>query len=168
MSGGTLGGSNQGGTHPAYPLPNQLEESAQLSGRVLHPQRSPPGHVRPGGTGGRMKESRRGRQEGRSSTGGAGDEWRMFVLPTQAQEACWAPRWGPLPSGTRGAGHTWDPAVLMSLIPTPHSHQNVSFSVDPKHRPHPLPKHHPCLGPTLHRQGLFHFFLLFFTIVVLF
>ena len=38
------------------------------------------------------REIRRGRQEGPSQTGGAGEERRAFAPPTRAQEACWAPR----------------------------------------------------------------------------
>ena len=37
-------------------------------------------------------EIRRDRWEGSSGTGGAGEERRAFAPPTQAQEACWAPR----------------------------------------------------------------------------
>ena len=37
-------------------------------------------------------EIRRGRWEGPSQSGGAGEERRVLVPPTLAQEACWAPR----------------------------------------------------------------------------
>ena len=94
---------------------------------------------------------------------------------TGAQEACWVPRWGPQPSETRGRRHAWAPSVPMSLSPTPTPPRAFSSLVGLKHRPHPQPKPHPCLGPALHSQGLFHLFflififlLLFFTIVVLF
>ena len=121
------------------------------------------GHRREGG------EIRRGRWEGASRTRGA--------LPTRAQAACWAPRWGPLPSETRGGRHAWAPSVLLSLNHTlPHTHlPTFSSPVGTKHRPLPPPKLHPCIGPTLHNQGLFQhrffvclFLLLFFTIVILF
>ena len=74
-------------------------------------------------------------------------------MSTRTQEACWAPRWGPPPSETRGWRQAWAPSVLLSLSPHPPA---FSSPVGPKHRPRPLPKPHPCLGPTLQSQGLFH------------
>ena len=47
--GGTLGGSDQGGVHLAFPLPSWPRKPAQLSGQVLCPQRPAPGCVGPGG-----------------------------------------------------------------------------------------------------------------------
>ena len=58
MSGVTLRGSDWGGVGAAFPLLNRLGKSAQLSGWVLHPQRSPLGWVGPGGIGGRLRRSR--------------------------------------------------------------------------------------------------------------
>ena len=81
---------------------------------------------------------------------------------TGAQEACWVPRWGPQPSETRGRRHAWAPSVPMSLSPTPTPPRAFSSLVGLKHRPHPQPKPHPCLGPALHSQGLFHLFFFFF------
>ena len=146
-----------------FPLPNWLGKSAQLSGWVLHPQRSSPGRVGPGGIGGRPGENRRGRREGDSRTRGAGKEQRVFAPPTQAREACWAPRWGLPPSETRSWRLTWAPSVLLSVSPPPtHTHLRAfSRPVGPKHKPCPLPKPHPCLGPALHSQDLFHLFFSF-------
>ena len=71
--GGTFGGSDQEGAGPAFPLPNQPGKSAWLLGRVLRPQRPPPGWVSPGGVEGRPGENRRGRREGPSRTRGAAE-----------------------------------------------------------------------------------------------
>ena len=98
-------------------------------------------------------EIRRGRWEGPSQTGGAGEETRAFALPTRAQEGCWPPRWGPLPSETRGGGHTWAFCSL-SLNPTPHSPQRLFQPWGSEHWPSPPRKPGPCLGPILHSQGL--------------
>ena len=57
MPGRTLRGSDQGGANPAFPLPNQPGKSARLSGRVLHPQRSPLSQTGPGDIGGRPGRS---------------------------------------------------------------------------------------------------------------
>ena len=147
--GGTLRGSDQWGVGPAFPLPNRPGKSAQLSGQVLCPQRSPLGWVGPGGIGGRLGENKRGRREGSSRTGGAGKEQRAFAPATWAQGACWATGWGPLPSETRGRRHAWVPSVLLSLSPTP-------FTPRPTLPPPPLPTlwvlsigptHHPNLTP---------------------
>ena len=104
--------------------------------RILNPQRSPPGWVGPGGIGGRLGENRRGRREEPSRTRGAGKEQRVFASPTWALEACWAPRWAPPPSETRGGRHTWGPSVLLSLRLTP----------TPPKPPHTPPPHlfEPC------------------------
>ena len=104
--------------------------------------KTPPGHVGPWGHRREAGENRRGRQKEPSgmSQRRAGEEQRAFALPTLAQEACWAPRWGPAPS-------------------------EMAFSspVGPKHRPLPPPKPCPCLGPALNSQGLFPHFFFFFS-----
>ena len=66
------------------------------------------------GIGGRPGENKRGRWRG--PPGQEEQEWRAFS-PTRW--ACWAPRWGPLPSETRGGRHAWGPSVPLSLNPTP-------------------------------------------------
>ena len=167
-SGGTLGDSDQRGARPAYLIPNQPGKSARFSGQVLHPQRFPPGRVDLGGIGERPGENRRSRWEGPSRTRGA-------------REECWPFPLGPgKPAGLPGgvsrplrpeAGRM--PGPFCSVEPKPHHpHPPRHFSspVGPKHRPCPPPKPHPCFGPALQSQGLFHllFFLLFFTIVILF
>ena len=114
-------GLRSGGAHPAYPLPNQPGKSAWLSGWVLCPQRPSLGCVCPGGIGGRPGESRRGRQVGSSRTRGAVEERRAFAPPTQAQEVCWATKWGRSPSETRGGEHAWAPFALLRLNPNPHN-----------------------------------------------
>ena len=101
MPGGTFGGLDQGRVHWEFPLSNWPGKTAWLSGQVLYPQRPPLGGVGPGSIGGRPGENRRGRWEGPSGTRGAGVEQRAFAQPTQAREACWAPRPGPAPSETR-------------------------------------------------------------------
>ena len=97
MTGGTLGGSDQGGAGPVYPLPNQLEKSAQLSGRVLQPQRPPVDHVGPRGMGAKLGKSRRGRQEGPSRTGAVGEEWRTWPCPLEPQKPAELPGRVPCP-----------------------------------------------------------------------
>ena len=73
--GGTLRGSDQGAAGPAFPLPNQLGKSAQLS-------EVPSGLGLSWGCRKEAGEIRRGRWEGPSITGGAEEEQRVFALPT--------------------------------------------------------------------------------------
>ena len=75
--------------------------------------------VDPEGVGGRPGESNRGRWEGPSRTRGVGEEQRVFAPPTWAQEACWAPRWGPPPCETRGTRNSWAPSVPVEPKPNP-------------------------------------------------
>ena len=149
-------------------------------GSLLSSQASPPPSKAPSRPYGSWehrrvaREIRRGRWEGSSRTGGAGEELRALSPPTRAQEAYWAPWWGPPPSETRGGGAHL--GLFCSVEPKPHPPTPqptpaISSPVGTKHMPRPLPKPHPCLGPALHSQGLFDFFiflLFFFTIVVLF
>ena len=88
----------------SYPLGPR--EPAELPGRSPPPPNPPPGHVGPGVMGGRL-----GRSGEAGRRGPSGEEWRVIAPPTRAQEACWAPRRGPLPSETRGGGHAWAPSV---------------------------------------------------------
>ena len=147
------------------PCPLRPSKPAELPVQVPCPPKPSPGSVGPRGIGGRLRENRRGRQEGPSRTGGAGEEQRAFALPTRAEEACCASRWGPLPSETRGLG------PFYSIEPKPHPpHPPRAFSspLGPKHRPCLPPKPCPCLGPTLHSQGLFHLFFSFFLLLLFF
>ena len=94
------------------PCPLGHGEPAEFPGQSPALQGSPPpGRIGPGGHRKEAGEIRRGRWEGPSQTRRAREERRAFAPPTQAQEACWAPRWGPLPSETRSGGHTWVPPV---------------------------------------------------------
>ena len=118
------------------------------------PSKAPPGCVGPWGHRREAGQIRRGRRKGPSQTGGAAEERRAFALPTGAQEACWAPRWGPLPSETRGGGHTRAPLFLELKPHCPQPPGAFSSPVGPEHWPCPPPKPCPCLGPALHSQGL--------------
>ena len=64
-----------------------------------------------GSWGHKREAGRSGEAGGRGPLGGAGEKRKAFALPTQAQEACWAPWWGPPPSETRGVGHAWAHSV---------------------------------------------------------
>ena len=83
-------------------------------GSLLSSQASPLPSKAPSRLPGRKAgEIRRGTWEGPSGTRGAGEERRVFALPTGAQEACWAPKSGRLPSETTG-GYAWAPSVPWS------------------------------------------------------
>ena len=126
-------------------LPHPLEhgEPAELPG--LSPALQTPIQATwvLGGIGGRLgrSEDTGGRGPPRPQTRGAGEERKVFAPLTQAQEACWAPRWGPLPSEIRVGGM---PGPLLFLEPKSH----------PPHPPGPIralwvlsigPTHHPNL-----------------------
>ena len=71
--------------------PTQAGETAELPGR--YPRFKAPSKLH--GSWGHRREAgeiRRGRQEGPSQTGEAGEEKTAFAPPTRAQKACWAPR----------------------------------------------------------------------------
>ena len=107
------------------------------------PSEAPPARVGPGGIG-----ERPGRKGGAERRGPPGrKEQERAVLPGGVP--------GPLrPEAEARLG----PFCSLSLSPTPTPPRAFSSPVGPKHRPRPLPKPHPCLGPALHRQGLFHLF----------
>ena len=94
-------------------------------------------------------EIRRGRREGLSRTGGAGEGWRAFAHSLEPREACWAPTWCALLSETRGGRHAGAPSVLLSLNSTPHTPIPPPFpalwvlSISPAHCP-TLPLLTPC------------------------
>ena len=67
-----------------------------LSGQVLHLLRPHPGCVGPSGVGGKWGEKKRGVWEGASGIRGPGEAQKVLPPPSQPQEACWAPRPGPL------------------------------------------------------------------------
>ena len=103
------------------------------------PPNPPPGCMGPWGHRREAREIRRRRREGPSQTGGAGEERRVFAMPTQAQEECWAPRWGPC-SLRPGVGGT--PQPLLFLEPKPHAPHSLgpfaalwALSIGPAHHP---------------------------------
>ena len=81
---GTLGGSDQGETHLAFPLPNQPGKSALRPGPT--PSEAHPGLRWSWRYRKKAGKNRRGRWEGPSRMGGEGEEWREITPPT------WAPR----------------------------------------------------------------------------
>ena len=78
------------------PRPLRLGEPVELPGQspALQGTPTPSRRTGPGGIGGRLGRSGEagGRGPPRPQTRGAGEERRAFARPTQAQEACWAPR----------------------------------------------------------------------------
>ena len=74
--------------------PTQTHRSLLSSQAGSLSSKAPSPLTGPGGIGGRPGRSGEagGRGPLRPQTGGAGEERRAFAPPTQAQEACWAPR----------------------------------------------------------------------------
>ena len=121
-----------------------------------------------------LRLGRSGEAGGWGPLGGVAEERRAFALPPRAQEACWAPRWGPLPSETRVGGHTWALPVLLSLSPTPHRPQDLfqpcgSWALASSTTQTSTLLRLRAPQPRLSLPLFFFFFslLLFFTIVVL-
>ena len=77
--GGTLRGSDKGGASPVFPVPNQQQKSAHISGQVLWPQRSPLGRVGPGDVG--ERPGRSGEPGGRGLPGPEEQERNGGCLP---------------------------------------------------------------------------------------
>ena len=106
-----------------WPHPLELGKPTELPGWVSHPPR-PPLHLswahRREAEGEQEKQVGRVLQDWR-----AGEEWRTFASPTQAWEACWAPRWGLSPSENRGGRYARAPSVPLSLSPNPHTSQGL-------------------------------------------
>ena len=96
-SSGARGAGEKKGVCPAHLSMGKLlsAQADPLPSKAHSGPRGSWGHRREmGGVG----ENRRGRWEGPSRTGGAGEEWRALAPPTRSQEACWATRTGPPPS----------------------------------------------------------------------
>ena len=151
-------GLRSGGSAPSISLAQSAREVFPALRLGPTPSEVPSG---PHGSWGHRREAR-GEQERKAGEAlqdqrsGRGVEG--VSRPTQAQEACWTPRWGTPPCKTKSERHAWAPSIPLSLSPTPYSPQGHFQPVGPKHRPHPPPKPCPCQGPTLHSQGLFHLF----------
>ena len=132
----------------------------------------PPRRIGPGGIGGRPRGEQEKQVEGalQDRRSGRGEEG---ICPSHSSPGSLLDSQVRSPRSETRVGGT--PGPLLFLEPKAHhptAPRAFSSPVGPEHWPCPLPKPRPCLGPTLHSQGLFPllfflFFLLpFYTIVV--
>ena len=148
---GDVGGRSRG----RLTRPLGYREPAELPGRFPALQSPLQAVWVPGGIGGRLRGEQE-RQVGgalrdrRSSRGAEG------VCPAHSSSGKPAGLPGEAPRPLRpGVGPRLGPFCSLSLSPTPPTAPKAfSSPVGPEHRPHPPPKLRPCLGPTLHSQGL--------------